>query len=232
MVDSLRYTLAAGVVLASPTNYSVSDALADNEAPIEGSESVISGEEVCCDVDIVADALFTEPFVLSEVKLPIVKAPKVTLRDFTKLSIPEWGVCVDAAQDDSLHQLRRAAMRRIAALQRRVKMSILTEDERCTWHAILDAVDYSLYSAYDMPYRWATGLLEKKDSDEVCVRWDDGDGGRETLSAELAAKFDLVDEGETFVARVKTIHYRTIGLDRISVVARAQPAADDFSWVS
>ena len=228
--NPLRYTVAAGVALAVPTSYAVADVPTGSEAPVENDEMVVAGDLVHCDVDIEADALFAEPLVLSDVQLPVVKPPKVKLCNFTKISIPAWGVSVDVAQD-ALYQLRRAAMRRISVLQRHVKMAIQTDEERRTWHSVLDAVDYSYYSAYDMPYRWTMGLLEKKGVD-VRVRWDEGEGGLETLASNLVQKFELVDEGETFVARVKTIHYRTVDIDRISIVSRERSDEDDLSWIA
>lgn len=57
-------------------------------------------------------------------------------------------------------------------------------------------------------------------------------GGLETLASNLVQKFELVDEGETFVARVKTIHYRTVDIDRISIVSRERSDEDDLSWIA
>lgn len=229
MFNSVRYTLATGVALASPTNYAVCETPIGNEAPIEIEEAVDFGEVVQCSVDIEADALFAEPLLVSGVPLQVVKPPRVTLRDYRTLSIPEWDVSVETSQD-AIYQLRRAAMRQFVNLQRRVKMSTQSEKQRRTWHSMLNAIDYATYSAYDMPYRWATGLLEYRGT-SVRVRWYDGGDGVEILSPELTSKFELVDEGEEFVARVKTIHRQTIDLDRIAALPQEQAEEDDLSWI-
>jgi len=151
------------------------------------------------------------------------REPAVKMSVSRKILIPDWGVSLPI-EKTTIENLRIAVVRQYIMLAEKSRKHTLTEQDRIYWKQLLADSDYGDFCQRTAPAVKDTGRRIRAIEQNVEVVWSSGES--EILGHDFAKQLSIVEDGESFSARVKFIDYKLASMSE--VIPLGKPAPVDF----
>lgn len=158
------------------------------------------------------------------------REPAVKMNVSRKILIPDWGVSLPI-EKTTIENLRTAVVRQYVMLAEKSRRHTLTEQDRIYWKQLLADSDYGDFCQRTAPSVRDSGRRIRAIGHGVEVVWSSGES--EVLGPDFAKQLSIVEDGETFLARVKFIDYKLASLAEVTPLGKIAPVdLDDLFGVA
>jgi len=160
------------------------------------------------------------------VSIQLTERPSGVLRNYSEIYIKGWNISLPP-EDFDFATTKREMTRQFLRLQRDVRADSLTEKDRKTWSFIVDHINYAQYcddTALPIDFQ---GILKSRKNGCVSVSWVNDE--QNYLEGKLADRLSLINEGESFVCRVKFRDSKIVALYDVTPVSSSSQL--DLSWI-
>lgn len=148
------------------------------------------------------------------------REPSVKMSVSSKILIPDWGVSLPL-EKTSIENLRTAVVRQYVMLAEKSRKHTLTDQERVYWKHLLADSDYGDFCQRTAPAVKDTGKRVRAVEQKVEVLW--SSGASETLDRDFAKQLSIVEDGESFSARVKFIDHKLASMSEVIPLGKSAP---------
>ncbi len=148
------------------------------------------------------------------------REPAVKMDVSRKILIPDWGVSLPI-EKTTIENLRTAVVRQYVMLAEKSRQRTLTEQDRIYWKQLLADSDYGDFCQRTAPSVRDSGRRIRAVEHGVEVVWSSGES--EVLGLDFAKQLSIVEDGETFLARVKFIDYKLASLAEVTPLGKTAP---------
>ena len=148
------------------------------------------------------------------------REPVVKMNVSREILIPDWGVSLPI-EKTTIDNLRTAVVRQYVMLAEKSRQHTLTGQDRIYWKQLLADSDYGDFCQRTAPSVRDSGRRIRAIEHGVEVVWSSGES--EVLGPDFAKQLSIVEDGETFLARVKFIDYKLASLAEVTPLGKISP---------
>lgn len=148
------------------------------------------------------------------------REPVVKMSVSREILIPDWGVSLPI-EKTTIENLRIAVVRQYIMLSEKSRQHRLTEEDRIYWKQLLADSDYGDFCQRTAPAVRDTGRRIRTIGQDVEVAWSSGES--EILGHDFAKQLSIVEDGESFSARVKFIDYKLASMSEVIPLGKPAP---------